>query len=65
MKSFQNFREEMEQELEALEESKVVNEELVNFLETALGNYKKQKKSKMSKKSKKSRKTRKSRRRRH
>ena len=31
--------------MQALEESKVVNEELVNFLETSLGNYKKQKKS--------------------
>jgi len=31
--------------LEALEESKIVNEELVNFLETALSNYKKLKKS--------------------
>ena len=31
--------------LQALEESKVVNDELVNFLETALSNYKKLKKS--------------------
>ncbi len=31
--------------LEALEESKIVNEKLVNFLETALSNYKKLKKS--------------------
>jgi len=31
--------------MQALEESKVVNEELVNFLETSLSNYKKQKKS--------------------
>ena len=29
--------------LQALEESKIVNEELVNFLETSLNNYKKQK----------------------
>ena len=30
--------------MQALEESKIVNEELVNFLETSLSNYKKQKK---------------------
>ena len=30
--------------MQALEESKIVNEELVNFLEKSLSNYKKQKK---------------------
>ena len=37
--------------LEALEESKIVNEKLVNFLETALSNYKKLKKSNKKKSS--------------